>query len=110
MFCCGDFGLVDDDRVDVRQLVHESFISICYLVSPGNVVTIIKRTAHSQIILLKYVMLIRGSKKCLFSGTFPGQSNYFPGQSIQDLKVINQDTWKKAYHIYSMYDQLMTHL
>jgi len=35
---------------------------------------------------------------------------YFPGQSIQDLKAINQDTCEKAYHSNSMYDQLLTFL
>jgi len=33
---------------------------------------------------------------------------HFPGQSIQDLKVINQEMCEKAYHIYSLYDQLLT--
>jgi len=42
------------------------------------------------------------------SRTFPAQNYHFPGQSIQDLKVIYQDTCKKGYHIYSMYDQLLT--
>jgi len=32
----------------------------------------------------------------------------FSEQSIQDLKVINQDTCEKGYHIYSMYNRLLT--
>ena len=28
---------------------------------------------------------------------FPGHNNHFPEQSIQDLKVINQDMHKKVY-------------
>ena len=36
--------------------------------------------------------------------TFPGQNDHFPGQSIQDLKVINQDLCEKAYYIYPMFD------
>jgi len=40
---------------------------------------------------------------------FLGQNLHFPEQSIQDLKVINQDMCEKAY-IYSMYDQLLTFL
>ena len=43
------------------------------------------------------------SKKILF----PGQNYHFPGKSKQDLKVINQDMCKKAYHIYSIYDRLL---
>ena len=35
---------------------------------------------------------------------------YFPGQSIQDLKVINQNTCEKSYYICSMYDRLLTFL
>jgi len=34
----------------------------------------------------------------------PGQNYYFPEQSIQDLKVINQDICKT--YIYSLYDQI----
>jgi len=44
----------------------------------------------------------------LFSRTYSGQNYYFPGQCIQDLKVINQDMREKGYHIYSMYDRLLT--
>ena len=36
-------------------------------------------------------------KEIIFSRTFPGQNYYFPGQIIQDLKVINQDMCEKAY-------------
>jgi len=46
--------------------------------------------------------------KILFSRTFPGQNCYIPGQSIHDLKVINQNMCEKAYHIYSMHDQSLT--
>jgi len=42
-------------------------------------------------------------KEILFSRTFPQQNYHFLGQSIQDLKVLNQAINKKAYHIYSMY-------
>jgi len=38
------------------------------------------------------------------SSTLPRQKYHFPGQSIQDLKVINKDICQKAYHIYLMYD------
>jgi len=41
---------------------------------------------------------------------FPRQNYHFPGQSIQDLKIINQDMCKKAHNIYSMQDQLLTFL
>ena len=37
-------------------------------------------------------------------------SRIFPGQIIQDLKVINQDICEKAYHINLMYDRLLTFL
>ena len=50
------------------------------------------------------------AKEILFSNTFPGQNYNFPGQSIPDLRVINQDMWKKDYHIYSAYDQLLIFL
>jgi len=46
--------------------------------------------------------MVPKTKEILFYGTFPGQNYHFPGQSIQYLKVINQDACKKAYHIYSM--------
>jgi len=40
---------------------------------------------------------------------FPGHYYYFfKVQSIQDLKVINQDMCKKVYRIYSKCDQLLT--
>jgi len=39
----------------------------------------------------------------------PGNNYHFPGQSIQDLEVINQICVKK-HQIYSMYDQLFTFL
>jgi len=32
----------------------------------------------------------------------------FPGQSIQDLKVVYQNACKKGYQIYSMYDRVLT--
>jgi len=38
---------------------------------------------------------------------FPGQNYYFPGHSIQDIKVVNQDKCEKGYRIYSIYDQLL---
>jgi len=44
----------------------------------------------------------------LFSRMFQGQNYYFPGQIIQHLKVINQDTCEKGYHIYSIHDQILT--
>ena len=47
--------------------------------------------------------MVPTAKEILFSRTFPGQNYHFPGQSIQDLKVINQDMCEKAYHIYSTY-------
>ena len=43
------------------------------------------------------------AKESLFSWTFPEQNYHFPGQSIQDLKIINQDMREKAY-IGSIYD------
>jgi len=43
--------------------------------------------------------------KTQISTWFPQPRKYYsPGQNIQDLKPINQDMCKKAYHIYSMYD------
>jgi len=50
------------------------------------------------------------AQKIVFSRTFLGQNYHFPGQSIQDLKVINLDMCEKAYNIYSMYDWLLTFL
>ena len=49
-------------------------------------------------------------KEILFSRTFPGQNNHFPGQIIQNLKAINQETYEKLYYIYSMYDRLLRFL
>jgi len=43
-------------------------------------------------------------KAPLFSRKFPGQDYHFPGQIVQDLKVIYQEMCKKAYYIYSIYD------
>jgi len=42
-------------------------------------------------------LMVPTPKEILFSMTFPGQNYHFPGQSIQDLKVINQDMREKAY-------------
>ena len=53
---------------------------------------------------------VPATKEIFFSRTFPVQNFYFPGQNIQDLKVINQDMREKAYHIYSMYDRLLKFL
>ena len=53
--------------------------------------------------------MVPTAKEILFSRIFPGQNDHFPGQSIQDLKVINQDMCEKAY-IYSMYDRLLKFL
>ena len=39
--------------------------------------------------------MIPTAKEILFSRTFPGQNYYFPGQSIQYLKVINPEICKK---------------
>jgi len=49
-------------------------------------------------------------RKYYFPEHFQYNITTFPGQSIQDLKVINQDMSKKAYHIYSMYDRLLIFL
>ena len=54
--------------------------------------------------------MVPTAKEILFSRTYPVLKNPFPGQSIQNLKVINQDMCEKAYHIYSMYDRLLTFL
>jgi len=54
--------------------------------------------------------MVPTAKKILFSRTFSGKIFQFPGQSLQDLKVINQDMHEKVYHIYLMYDQLLTFL
>ena len=43
-----------------------------------------------------------------FSRTFLGQKYHF--KDIVHLKIINQDMCEKAYHIYSMYDQLLNFL
>ena len=45
------------------------------------------------------VYLLKPGLASFFATVLP-----FPGQNIKHLKVINQDTYKKAYHIYSMYD------
>ena len=37
-------------------------------------------------------------------------SRIFPAQSIQDLRITNQDECEKAYHIYSTYNQLFAFL
>ena len=39
--------------------------------------------------------MVPTANEILFSRTFPGQNFHFPGQSIQNLKVINQDMCKK---------------
>ena len=42
--------------------------------------------------------MVPTAKEILFSRIFPGQIYHFPGQSIQKLKVINQDIRvQKAY-------------
>jgi len=46
--------------------------------------------------------MVPTTRKILFSRTFPGPNYHFPGQRIQDLKVINKDMCEKEYHIYSM--------
>ena len=48
--------------------------------------------------------MVKTIKEILFSRTFPGQNYHFPGQSIQDVKLINQEIWGQGYHIYSIYD------
>jgi len=48
---------------------------------------------------------VPAAKEQLFSRVFPGQNYYFPWQSIPNLKIINQDTYEKGYHIYSIHDQ-----
>jgi len=42
--------------------------------------------------------MVPTSKEILFFRTFPGQNYHFPGQTIQDLKVINQDMCEKPHH------------
>jgi len=50
--------------------------------------------------------MVPTAKEILFSRTkLP-----FPGQIIQNLKVINEDMWEKAFHFYSMSDRLLTFL
>ena len=47
----------------------------------------------------------------LFSGTFPGQNYYFPGRSIQYLKVINKSRYvRKMISYLIMYNRLLTFL
>ena len=50
--------------------------------------------------------MVPTAKETLFSRTFPGlfqdKITIFREQSIQDLKLINQDMCRKAYHIYLM--------
>jgi len=41
------------------------------------------------------------------SRTFPGQNYHFPGQSIQDFKVINQDMREKACYTDWIHDWLL---
>ena len=41
--------------------------------------------------------MVPTAREILFSRTFPAQNYHFPEQSIQDLKVINQDMCEKAY-------------
>jgi len=43
--------------------------------------------------------MVPTAKEIIFSRKFPGQNFHFPGQSIPNLKVINQDMCKKAYLI-----------
>jgi len=50
------------------------------------------------------IYMVPTTKEILFSRTFPGQNYHFPGQSIQDVKLINQEIWGQGYHIYSIYD------
>jgi len=54
--------------------------------------------------------MVPTAKEILFSRTFLGQIYQLPGQSVQDLKVINQTMFEKAYHINSMYDWLLIFL
>jgi len=54
--------------------------------------------------------MVPTAKEILFSRTFLEQNYHFQGQCIQALKVINQDTFEKAYHIYSLYDRLLTYV
>jgi len=54
--------------------------------------------------------MVPTAKEILFSRTFPGQNYHFPGASIQELKLIDQDMCEKAYHIYSMHDWLFKFL
>jgi len=56
----------------------------------------------------KIFNMVLTTNEIIFSRTFPRQQLLFLGQSIQDLKVINQDMCKTAYHIYSMYGRLLT--
>jgi len=39
--------------------------------------------------------MVPTAKEILFSRTFSGQNDQFPGQRIKDLKLINQDMCKK---------------
>jgi len=49
--------------------------------------------------------MVPTAKEILFARTFLGQIYHFPGQIIQDLKVINQDMWEKhVIFIQSMID------
>jgi len=41
--------------------------------------------------------MVASDKEILISRRFAGQNYHFPGESIQDLKVINQDMCEKAY-------------
>ena len=61
-----------------------------------------EKTTVYHLLLHSRYYIIPTAEEILFSRTFPGQT-------IQELKVINQNVCEKAYHIYSMYDQLLTY-
>jgi len=46
---------------------------------------------------LNHINVVPTAKEILVSRTFPGHNYHFPGQSIQNLKVINQEMCRKAY-------------
>jgi len=58
-------------------------------------------------VTLTVTYMVSTAKEMLLSRIFSGQNYHFPGQSTQDLKVINRDMCEKAYYIYSMYDQFL---
>ena len=50
--------------------------------------------------------MVPTAKEILFSKTFPRQNYHFPSQIIQNLKVVNQDVWKKHIYLFNVWSNI----